>query len=470
MKEIESQFDRLPPHSIEAERCLVASMLIERKAIGDVLPLVDREAFYQTDHQIYFDVISELHRNDKPIDAVIVRAELQNRQKFEEAGGTDYLTTLLYAVPSAAHIMQYAKIVREHYIGRCLIATANDLLRKAYAPFEGEGHYVEMAQKFERRAAALAVSGVLPSIINLNDAIEALRQQKEAGDVRRIPTELVQLDKYIGGGIPVGKWTLIAGQPGMGKSQLAKQIIKNVTEAGRPAALISLEEDRLKIAANMIANITGLNNDHITCAKWGPGDFNAAADAMGEERANFHIEDSCERLSEIEATVTQAVLKNNCELVVIDHIHLIDAQVPHRTREQQVALISRTLKMLAKRLDIALIGLCQLNRGGGAQDHSRPPVLRDLRDSGSLEQDGDLILMLHRLDYFHEMELNYTKTNKIDCYVNKQKDGPKAVVPLLFDGDHQRITDWIETNAFDTNFEHGSPYVSARQYGIDLDG
>lgn len=439
---LSAQFDRLPPHDSDAEKCLIASMMIDQSVIPAVLQMVNRDAFYGVDHQIYFDVITTTHRAGKPTDSVIVRNALKSKGLWEEVGGNEYLTTLLTAVPSAAHALHYAGIVREKSIGRQLIVIANDTLREAYGSHEQEWSFLDLAKTVERSSASLIMTGVAHTVITLEIAAIELYEERERGDVRRIPTGLSELDALVGG-LPIGKFTEIAGRAGMGKSQLAKQIVLNMAERGEPAGLVSIEEDRRKIATNMIANLSDLNNDHLTYGVWTKEDWaSVAATIQRLSGKKFHIADSVEKLSQIEAMITLMAVKHKCRAVFVDHIHLADAETKEN-RERQVALISKGLKGLAKRLDIAVVGLCQLNRGaGGADEYNKRPQLRDLRDSGSLEADGDLIIMLHREDYYRAREPGYELTRRLEALIRKNKDGPSGEVPLLFDGDHQRITNW----------------------------
>lgn len=440
-----ARFDRLPPHSIEAERCLIGSMLLcgeDRETFQLARSLVRRSDFYQTDHQLYFDAILAIADSGRPIDAVIVRDELQKRQLWQQVGADDYLAALLNAVPSAAHGPHYAKIVREKAVGRALIAMVNQVLRDVYTPYQDDDFFIDVAKRLERQAAQLIVSGATDEIVSIGEAAAQLLEAKQSGKVTRLATGFADVDELTGG-IPIARFTIIGGKAGMAKSLFARQVSQNNADAGIPVGIVTLEEDAAKIAQNLIANTTGMINNHIAFGRWTSADWRTFIDGVAKlQDLPLYVVDSVERISDIENEITKLAVNRKCRMVIVDHIHLADAESNER-REQQVALISKRLKRLAKRLNIAIVGLCQLNRGGDS-DHSRKPVLKDLRDSGSLEQDGDLIILLHREDYYRAMRGDTDFDYQLQALVRKNKDGNTAEIPLRFDGDHQRITDWIQ--------------------------
>jgi replicative DNA helicase len=444
--EISPQFDRSPPNDVDAEIALLGAMAITPR--GDPLwlevrALVNRESFYRADNQILFEVFDQIERRGEEVDIVTVRAELMKRGLWEEIGGKDYITEVLGSEYTSSHATHYARIIAEAAVGRSIISLANNVLREVYAPRLGP--YTDVARKLERGAAEIVLRGRTQTLLSIGEAAASFyeEREKEAKEEspRRVPTGFSDLDGAFGG-LPLGKWILVAGKAGMGKSQLAKQLAINIATLQQvPCGVVSIEEDRRKIAANAIANIGNMNNDHVTWGRWSRDDWRRAADAVGRLQATqIYLDDSTDRLSHIEGCIARMAIEKKCKVIFIDHIHLVDAEID-ANRERQVATISRTLKVLAKKLDVALVGLCQQNRGGES-DYNRRPILKDLRDSGSLEADGDLILMLYREDYYRHQEPGWSISHRLEVLVRKNKDGPLADVPLYFDGDHQRISDW----------------------------
>ena len=458
---IAKQFDRLPPHSIEAEMCLLASMMLDKEAVESVTRAVDREMFYQADHQIIFDVLLKLHGQSRAVDAVIVREELLKRQLLEEVGGAAYLAAILDSVPSAAHAMSYARVVREKALLRQLISASNDVLRAAYAPHEEAASILTDAEKSILRIAEAHRSGIgaADSIQTLESIVYRVLESKENRKVERIPTGLAAIDRRIGG-VPVGGLTLIAGRAGMGKSQLGKQIAMNHAKAGGVPLIVSIEESAHKIGENYLSGASGIRNSRIvynfekqtffddrgqdvSLSEQDWGELSHAAGRLAPLK--LYVDDAQQKLSDIARVIRRAVRKHGVTMVFVDHLHLIDAETD-ANRVQQITMISGGLKNLFKELKIAGVVAAQMNRGGGAQgvEQDAPPELWQLRDSGSLEQDGDLIFQLHRADYYNWKKLgkDFVPDNRLRIYINKSKSGGVGHQDAYFDGDHQQVLDW----------------------------
>jgi replicative DNA helicase len=446
---IASQFDRLPPQAIDAEMCAIASMMLEKDCIPTVRAIAHRETYYQADHQIVFDVLCQLYDQGAPVDGVILRAELDKRQLLEEIGGTAYLMKILESVPSAAHAAHYAKIVHEKYLLRCAISEANRVLRDAYAPMSGAP--TELLQDAARRFVELASGSSPTRIVTLGDAVNDLMDAMSSGDVARLKTGLFELDDACGG-LPFGKFTLIGGRPGMGKSQLSKQILRNVASAGVPCGLVTIEETEQKVAENCLSAESGVENNRIAFRTAGKEEWDAMFATLPRiGRLPFFINDEPTRLPDIEAAITTLAMKHKCRLVAVDYLQLIEG--PQTDNENfNLTKISKVLKQTFKRLNIASLVSVQLNRGNEAGE-VRPPRLRDLRGSGSLEQDGDLIVLLHRDDYYKRDENDYQPDHKLQAIIAKNKDNKGGIVPLFFDGKTQRVINWNggngDVNPFD---------------------
>lgn len=434
-------FDRIAPHSIEAEQCVLSSLMLaggDDKLFEATRRPLCRDAFFQPDHQILFDIVCALRNDRKAIDAVTVREELVKRQLLEEVGGTVYLGQCINALPSAGHGPHYAAIVREKYVLRECVREANEIIQSAYQPHDDQWG-IAIAQRAVRAYSSLAATGVADRVHTLAQAMQEVFDELDSNKSPRIKTDLIELDSLIGG-VPLGKFTLIGGRPGMGKSQLAKQIMRNVAKTGMPVGLVTVEEDRRKVAQNCLSAGSGVDNNRIAYHQLMRDDKSALVDAFRRlARLPFYICDEPVRLDEVEASVTMLALEHGCKLIAVDYLQLIEGEGENENRE--ITMVSRTLKRTFKRLDVAGLVAVQLNRGN--EMHGvRYPTLRDLRGSGSLEQDGDLILMLHREDYYHRDEEGYMPTKKIEAIVAKNKDGCAGIVPLWFNGATQTIDDW----------------------------
>jgi replicative DNA helicase len=437
---IARQFDRLPPHSIEAEQCALSSLMLcgdDRATFDLIRSQLRTESFYQADHGIIFDTVCAMVDRGKPVDGVLVAEELKRRQLLEEIGGVPYLAEILGAMPSAAHGPHYANVVREKAVLRGIISASNDALRACYAP---HGSATEIANKFTEELAALARTGSAAKFRTLGDALMEVLDRKTNPDVPRVRTGLADLDEVIGG-LPLGEFTLIGGRPSMGKSQLAKQMLLNIARSGRKVGLVTVEETGEKVAENMLSNASGIENNRIAFGTLGPEDWHEIGRAEPELRKlPFYLDDVPQRLDEVSEAVTVAAIKHKCDVVAVDYLQLIDPG-EQETENREVTKISRALKGLAKRLRIALVAVCQLNRGNET-GCVRRPTLRDLRGSGSLEQDGDLIILLHREDYYRYQEPGYVPNHRLEAIVAKNKKGCMGTVRLHFSGKTQSITDW----------------------------
>jgi replicative DNA helicase len=439
-----TEFDRLPPSSVEAELALLGSVVLDRAMLEDVRASISHDSFYSADNQIIWDVVDDLYKRGSAIDMLIVREELEKRQLLQEVGGVAYLGRVFQSMPSAAHGMHYAGIVAEKAKLREIIATSTKAIRDAYAPADDDVAD-EIARELERGASRIREFGFAESINSIGQIVAAVLETKRQKVVTRYSTGLHDLDD-VTQGLPVGGLTYIGGLAGMGKSQLLKQILMNTARSGMPAGFVSVEEPNLKIGENMLANTSGIENKRIVNNKIAPSEWDRLAKACEELRpVPLFVDDSRRTISSIETTIRRMVRKHGCRMIGVDHLHLIDGET-NAQREQEIAAISGGLKAIFKELGVAGIVALQLNRGGAQDGDGGKPELRHLRGSGTLEQDGDLIIQLYRDDYFRwkkEGE-SFTPNHELLAYVNKNKGGEHGHAKLYFDGDHQAIRDWEE--------------------------
>lgn len=445
------QFDRLPPHSLEAETCVLGSLILggtDPALVAEIRGELSADMFFQADHQILFDVICRLLDERGAVDGMILREELIRRQLLEEVGGIQYLAAILHGVPSPANGPHYASVVREKHGWRRLIQLSNDVIRQAYAPHHHDA-LPDVASNLASEAAALLTTATKSGIVSLGEAVAKVLGRKGSPQVRRIPTGIRSLDAVIGG-LPLTKFTIVGADPRVGKSQLIKQILLNVARGApdadpavppRAVGLVTVEEDREKVAENMLAAVSSVENNKIAHGNMSPEEWHEVEEgAVKLGRLPFYIEDSVNDLPSIRTAIQRLVLKYGCAVVAVDHIHIIDGQ--ERERERELTKISSGLKQEFKRLGIAGIAAAQLNRGDRQQRDK--PTLRNLRGSGALEADGDVIMLLHREDANRYNEEGYVCNRRLEVNVAKNKDGKMSEVPLRFDGNSQTIVDWID--------------------------
>lgn len=450
------QFAKLPPHSIDAEQCLIASLAIcdgDKRAFSETLSIVGREDFYQPDHQLFFDVICGLHKDGKSVDGITIVETLKAKGIYEEVGGVKYLAEMFNRVPSWAHYAHYAKIIRNKAMLRSAVSMANDMIRRAYQPQEtADESAEEILTEFSSRAAKIAAGGKSTEVHKLGDAAKIVAARRNLPQSERsiyIATGIYDLDQKIGG-MPRGGKTIIGGKPGMGKSALLKQILRNIAGQGITVGLITIEEKAVKIAVNAISSESGVRNNRIahgtaSMEEWDM--IETAVDIL--DGLPYFIVDSARKITKIVAMAGVLASQYGCKVIGVDHLHIIDG-CGGDNRNLEITQISAALKWCWKDLDVAGIEAAQLNRAGGRER----PTLSNLRESGSLEQDGDVILMLHREDYYRKIDGSGEAIDEIlEVIVAKNKDNASAIVPLHFDESVQRIVSKSERPINPRDFE-----------------
>jgi replicative DNA helicase len=426
---IARQFDKLPPHSIEAEMCLLASMMLDKEVVGNVVQIVDRDAFYQADHQILYDILLKLYEQNRPIDAVIVREELAKRQLLEEVGGTAYLAQILSAVPSAAHGSHYAGIVREKALLRQLIAASNDILRDAYAPHEQADLVLDKAEKKIFDIAQKKVGG---SISAMEDVLVEVFEMIENRGQRGLETGYFDLDDMMNG-LQNGEMIIVAARPSMGKTAFAMNIIEHIAADSRlPCAVFSLEMSKQQLAQRMLCSRGQIDAHKLRKGMLQSHEYAHLANVVGElAKAPIWVDDSPGLTPlELRAKARRLKLQHDIKCVMIDYMQLMDNPGPE-SRQQQISEISRGVKAVARELNIPVICLSQLNRQSEGRDGHRPRM-SDLRESGSIEQDADVIALLHREDYYRMSEPDFQPDNIAEVIIAKQRNGPTGTVKLTF--------------------------------------
>jgi replicative DNA helicase len=429
VESLAGQFDKLPPYSAEAEMCLLASMMLDKEMVGQVVQIVDRDAFFQADNQIIFDVLVKLYEQNRPIDAVILREELIKRQLLDEVGGVQYLAAILNSVPSAAHGAHYAGIVREKALLRQLIAASNETLRDAYAPHEAAELVLDKAEK---RVFEIAQKKVGKSMVAMEEVLHEVFEMIENRGQRGIETGFFELDDMLNG-LQNGEMIIVAARPSMGKTAMAMNIIEHVAaDSLLPCAVFSLEMSKQQLAQRMLCSRGQIDAHKLRKGMLQAHEYAHLANVVGElAKAPIWVDDSPGLTPlDLRAKARRLSLQHNVKCLMIDYMQLMDNPGPD-SRQQQISEISRGIKAVARELNVPVIALSQLNRASEGRDGHRPRM-SDLRESGSIEQDADVVMLLHREDYYRMAEPDFQPDNIAEVIIAKQRNGPTGTVKLTF--------------------------------------
>lgn len=423
-------FDRLPPHSIEAEMCLLGAMMLDKDVIGDVVSRIEGASFYRADHRTIYDVLIELYQNNRDVDAVVLREELIKRGQFEEIGGLAYLAQIINAVPSAAHALHYADIVREKALLRALIHASGESLREAYAPHESAEIVLDRAEKRIFEIAQKKVSNQIHSLGEV--AMDVYNMLEEKGR-RGVETGFFEIDDMLNG-MQDGELLIVAARPSMGKTAFAMNIIEHVSANSRlPTAVFSLEMSRQQLAQRLLCSRAGVDAQKVRRGMCQPSEIQKLAAVVNElYKATIMVDDTPGlTVLDLRAKARRLKQQHDIKCIMIDYMQLMDNPGPE-SRQQQISEISRGIKAVARELSVPVICLSQLNRASEGREGHRPRM-SDLRESGSIEQDADVVMLLHREDYYRMSDPNFEPDNIAEVIIAKQRNGPTGTVKLTFD-------------------------------------
>lgn len=428
-------FDKLPPHSVDAEMCVLASMMLDKQFAEQVLSILDSESFYLTDHKVIFEAIRGLTVESRPVDAIILRDELKRMGEIDRMGGAAYIAQILSTVPSAVHGMEYAQRVREKAALRNIISIADTATRAALAESSDS---VLIASQLRDGASEVLSQGNGENLITFDEIIEEAYHQLDGHGSETVKTGFDDLDE-ITGGIGRGEMVVVAARPSMGKSTFARSLATNVAGGGVPVGFISLEESPLKIGRNILSAYSGVENhllrkpDQLHEQNW--ADLGKAA--VRAKKLPIILSRSARTIDEVRSTAFEMRAKHDIKLLIIDYLGRIRA--PGKSIYEQVTAASGAISDLIKDLQIAGVVLCQLNRAVEQQEVIRPSMIH-LRDSGAIEQDADGVLLLHREDYYRAAQEGYQPNGIVEVIIAKWRDGERgATVKLNAELSRQRI-------------------------------
>jgi replicative DNA helicase len=433
--------DRMPPQDVDAEQSVLGSMLLSKDAIADVVEFVRGTDFYQPKNETIFDTIIDLYGRGEPADPVTVSAELQRRGALVRVGGAPYLHTLSASVPIAANAGHYAGIVREKAILRRLVDAGTRIAQMGYA---AEGQVDEVVDRAQAEVYGVTDKRTSEDYAPLSDLLEGTLDEIEAisnrdGGMVGVPTGFADLDELTNG-LHGGQMVIVAARPAVGKSTLGLDICRAASiHSGLTSVIFSLEMTRNEITMRLLSAEAKIPLNHMRNGHMNDEDWAKLARKMGEvSSAPFFIDDSPNMtMMEIRAKARRLKQRHDLRLIVIDYLQLMTSGKRVESRQVEVSEFSRQIKLLAKELDVPIVALSQLNRGPEQRADKRP-MLSDLRESGAIEQDADMVILLHREDVY---EKESTRPGEADLIVAKHRNGPTRDVTVAFQGHYSRFVD-----------------------------
>jgi replicative DNA helicase len=433
--------DRTPPNDVAAEQSVIGAMLLSKDAIADVVEVVREGDFYRPAHQTIYSAILDLYGKGEPADAVTVAAELSKNGDIARIGGATYLHTLVSMVPTAANGGYYGRIVREQAILRRLVEAGTRIVQMGYT---GTGDVDDMVDRAQAEVYDVTDRRTSEDYLPLRDIMgEALNEieaiSNRGGEMIGVPTGFIELDKLTNGLHP-GQLVIVAARPALGKSTLGLDICRAASiKHGLASVIFSLEMSRNEIVMRLLSAEAQVPLHHMRAGTMSDADWTKLASRMGTvSEAPLFIDDSPNMtLMEIRAKCRRLKQRHDLRLVVVDYLQLMTSGKRVESRQQEVSEFSRSLKLLAKELEVPVIAISQLNRGAEQRTDKRP-LLADLRESGSLEQDADVVVLLHREDAY---ERESPRAGEADFIVAKHRNGPTATVTVAFQGHYSRFVD-----------------------------
>jgi len=429
------------PNDLLAEQCTLGGMLLSQEAISEVYEAVRGADFYAPKHEIIFDAILELFSRGEPTDVITVTDELSKTGDLVKAGGADYLHTLTSIVPTAANAAYYADIVQEKATLRRLVEVGTKIAQMGY---KAEGDIIELVNQAQHDVYAVSKSGsgedYVPLFDSIEDAVKMMEvAQKRGGEMVGVPTGFSELDDMTHGLHP-GQLVILAARPAVGKSTLALDIARNAAiKHNKPVIFFSLEMGRAEIAMRLLSAESRIYLQSMRKGSLSDNDWSRIASVRGEiNSAPLYIDDSPNMtLVEIRAKCRRLAKLVGLEMIVIDYIQLMTSGKKVESRQQEVSEFSRALKLLAKELGVPVIAISQLNRNSEKSENKKPE-LSHLRESGSLEQDADVVVLLHREDIGNK---EHERAGEAQLIVAKQRNGPTGTIVVNFLGQFSKFED-----------------------------
>lgn len=443
----------VPPHSLEAEKSTLGALLIDKDAIIKISDFLKAEDFYHDAHRIIYTAVNDLYDKRSPIDLVTLTNILEERGELKAIGGASYLATLANEVPTSTHIFQYASIVKEKAILRRLILAGDTIKGLGYQEAEEIENLIEKAEKTLFNVSQTFISDRfvhIKEILNQTyEKISDLHDPDAREKYRGVPTGFNELDNILSGLQP-SDLVILAARPSMGKTALALNIAQNVAKKGHSVGIMSLEMSKEQLVERMFCSLLAVDSWKMRTGKLSDDDFSRIGMIMDEMNSmKIFIDDSVgNSIAELKAKARRLKMENGLDLLVIDYLQLMSAGNSgflQSNRVQEISEISRSLKGLARDLSIPILALSQLSRAVELRP-SKVPQLADLRESGAIEQDADVVMMMYREDYYEE---DTERKGIADVYIRKHRNGPIGHVEMAFKKEQMKFIDIEKKRKFE---------------------
>jgi replicative DNA helicase len=438
--------DRVPPHHLEAERGVLGSILLDNDVMHDIASFLRAEDFYRDAHQVIYGAIRELYDRNKGIDAVTLAEQLRRQGQFDQVGGDETLTEIVTSIPHAANGKYYAEIVKQKATNRQLIESATEIIRDGYSnQFTAQ----ELLESAERKIFAIAEDQIRGETLELEEVVKkameliAFRYDSGGKAVTGLGTGLDDLDNLTGGFQP-GQLIIVAARPSMGKTALALNICDHVgINLNIPVLFVSLEMGDIEIGERLLCARSRVSGHKV---KTGVGlgieqmkQLTKAYTEMCKSGQIFIDSTPARNMMQIAASARRIKRRSHIGLIVVDYLQLVDSDESRDSRQEQIAKISRRLKTMARELKVPVIALSQLNRAVESREDKRPRMA-DLRESGAIEQDADIVLLLHRPDYYDSND----QPGVAELIIAKNRNGPTDRVKLTFERELTRFANFSD--------------------------
>ncbi len=428
-----STLQRIPPQNIEAEQSVLGCLMLDKDALVKIADLLKPEDFYDNRHALVYQTILELFEKNVSVDILTVTNALEEKKQMENAGAAGYLTSLVNSVPTASHVVNYALIVRKKGSLRRLIQTAGEITSLA---FSEQGEIEDILDQAEQKLFGVSQKHLHQNFISITNILHSTFERidelhKEKGKLRGLATSFVDLDRLLGG-LQKSDLVVLAARPSMGKTSLALDIARHAgVNLKVPVGIFSLEMSKDQLVDRLLSSQSEVNLWKIRTGHLNDADFENIGEAMGQlSEAPIYIDDSAGiNIMEIRTKARRLQAEHGAGLIIVDYLQLMEGR-SQENRVQEVSEISRALKILARELDVPVLALSQLSRGV----ESRPdkvPQLADLRESGSIEQDADVVMFIYREDMYKGKDSR--RPNIAEIHIKKHRNGPTGAVDLYFD-------------------------------------
>ncbi len=446
---------KLPPHSIEAEQSLLGGLLLDNSAWDRIADIVTEADFYRDDHRRIFRHIARLIERARPADVVTVYEAIEKNNEIEQAGGLAYLGEIANNTPSAANVRRYAEIVRERAVLRRLVTVGDEIAASALNPAgrdaktlldQAESKVFEIAEAGARSTQGfVAIQPLLGEVV---DRIQELYEQENPSDVTGVPTGFHDLDKMTAG-LQAGDMIVVAGRPSMGKTAFALNIAEHVgVDLGLPVAIFSLEMSGPQLAMRFLSSVGRLDAHRIRTGRLNDDEWDKMTVALGKlHGAPIHIDETgALNVTDLRARARRLARSfgGKLGLIVIDYLQLMTSTRENENRATEISEISRSIKALAKELQVPVIALSQLSRKVEERNDKRP-LMSDLRESGAIEQDADIILMMYREEYYKP---DTPEKGVAEVIIGKHRNGPTGTVKLTFLGEYTRFQSFAQPGSY----------------------